>query len=185
MTILPSFPLAPSTSRESSVVINWDVLENFGKLRIEDVNEPNINNASDFRETDWNGLPHWPDINWVSELVAEVRERDGRKLNDAYQNIFLETGISPLNCQIGAWNLQDKSSLCSYCIIESHEIDSDDNNDICGTCEDVNELLCCHGCPSTYYQSGMDVEVLPQGVGSTQIACADSVEDLNMNQLAR
>ncbi|KAF9624275.1 hypothetical protein IFM89_009183 [Coptis chinensis] len=92
--------------------------------------------------------------------VSEFEAHAGSKLNDPYRNIFLETGINLLNCQIGAWNRQDESARCSYRIIESHENDSDENDDTCGTCGDGGELICCDGCPSTYHQSCMDIEFI-------------------------
>ncbi|KAF5197269.1 Acyl-CoA N-acyltransferase with RING/FYVE/PHD-type zinc finger protein, partial [Thalictrum thalictroides] len=94
--------------------------------------------------------------------VSEFEIHAGSGLNDPYRNIFIERGINLFECLVLAWEKQEKSALCSYHVIED-DSETDQNDDTCGTCGDGGVLICCDGCPSTYHQSCMGIEVLPAG----------------------
>ncbi|KAF8762543.1 hypothetical protein HU200_009317 [Digitaria exilis] len=81
-------------------------------------------------------------------------------------NKLLEMGIvarvkSYSLCQLQAWSIEQK--VRKERAKGTMSLQGDQNDDICGSCGDVGELICCDNCPASYHQACLPCQDIPDG----------------------
>ena len=72
-------------------------------------------------------------------------------------NLFLGTGKSYSLCQLQAWSIEQK--VRKERARDTMLLQGDQNDDICGSCGDAGELICCDNCPASYHQACLPCQV--------------------------
>ncbi|KAF8714753.1 hypothetical protein HU200_027278 [Digitaria exilis] len=76
-------------------------------------------------------------------------------------NLFLGKGKSYSLCQLQAWSIEQK--VRKERAKGTMSLQGDQNDDICGSCGDVGELICCDNCPASYHQACLPCQDIPDG----------------------
>eukprot|EP00268_Persea_americana_P044874 TRINITY_DN4541_c0_g1_i2.p1 TRINITY_DN4541_c0_g1~~TRINITY_DN4541_c0_g1_i2.p1 ORF type:complete len:2240 (+),score=513.42 TRINITY_DN4541_c0_g1_i2:581-6721(+) len=92
--------------------------------------------------------------------VSEFKIHAGFKQYKPCLHLFLESGQPFTLCQLQAWSSEYKARKSSTRKIVD---EVDQNDDTCGICGDGGELICCDNCPSTFHQSCLFAQELPEG----------------------
>lgn len=93
--------------------------------------------------------------------VSEFKAHAGFRQQKSPLNLYLQSGKSFTLCQLQAWSAEYKSRKKRLKVMNVEEVDQ--NDDTCGICGDGGELICCDNCPSTYHQSCLSAQELPEG----------------------
>ena len=90
---------------------------------------------------------------WRQEKFDSVE-----KISDPLRNICLGRGrgLCLLQCMAESWDKQTEFSSKLYNLVREGKEKSDD---LCRVCGEKGNLLCCDGCPSTFHQSCLGIQV--------------------------
>lgn len=121
----------------------------------------------------------------LCKCCNEVFSVSGFKIHAGFEqsrpclNLFMGSGRPYTLCQLQAWSAEYKARRSSARSTPAYDFDK--NDDSCGLCGDGGELLCCDNCPSTFHQSCLSAEDLPEGSwycsNCTCRICGDLVDD--------
>lgn len=111
--------------------------------------------------------------------LSKFKMHAGLKSNCPSLNLFLECGKPFTLCQVEAWSAEYKSRKSAIRTV--HDDAMDRNDDSCGMCGDVGELICCDNCPSTFHHACLNLQELPEGswycLRCTCRICGDLVDE--------
>ncbi|KAL8129792.1 hypothetical protein V2J09_018947 [Rumex salicifolius] len=111
--------------------------------------------------------------------LSRFNTHAGLEINRLYSNLFMDSGQPFTLRLLEAWSTEYKARKAGLRALQSDEFDQ--NDDSCGLCGDGGELLCCDKCPSTFHQSCLSTEELPEGswycASCTCWICGNLVDD--------
>ncbi|CAM8951960.1 unnamed protein product [Rhodiola kirilowii] len=85
----------------------------------------------------------------------------GASQNHPFTDLCLENGKSYIACLLEAWSAEYETRRTSMNPSQVEDLDA--NDDTCGICGDGGDLICCDGCPSTFHQTCLATQDLPDG----------------------
>ncbi|KAL1075131.1 hypothetical protein V6Z11_D11G338100 [Gossypium hirsutum] len=144
----------------SRTVLSWLILA--GVISLNDViqyRDPEDDSIVKDGIVSWDGIV----CNCCNRVlsVSEFKTHAGFKFNRPCMNLFMESGKPFTLCQLQAWSAEYKTRKNGIQKVEAD--DNDQNDDSCGLCGDVGELICCDNCPSTFHLSCLFMKELPEG----------------------
>ncbi|WVZ08906.1 hypothetical protein V8G54_022252 [Vigna mungo] len=103
---------------------------------------------------------------WKQEHLNSVGKR-----SDPLRNICLGRGrgLCLLQCMAEAWSKQTDFSSKFYNLVVRE--DNEKSDDICRVCGERGNLLCCDGCPSTFHQTCLGIQTIPEGEWRCMSCC--------------
>lgn len=109
--------------------------------------------------------------------LSDFKAHAGLKQQRSSLNLFVQSGKPYTLCQLQAWSVEFKKRKNNLQLLGSDEKDA--NDDTCGLCGDGGDLICCDNCPSTYHQTCLSAQELPEGnwycPNCICVACKDLV----------
>jgi Tify domain binding domain len=95
--------------------------------------------------------------------VQEFESHAGSNAKRPWQNVFLASGKTLVNCLQETWESARCSEKLEAASGEEKSLgmyeEGDESDDTCGICADGGRLICCDGCPSTFHQECLNLEV--------------------------
>ncbi|KAF3337284.1 Increased DNA methylation 1 [Carex littledalei] len=99
--------------------------------------------------------------------IQEFESHAGSNAKKPWDNVFLASGKTLVNCLEEAWNSARWSENLEGILGKEKNLgmyeEGDESDDTCGICADGGRLICCDGCPSTFHQECLNLEELPEG----------------------
>lgn len=93
--------------------------------------------------------------------VSEFKAHAGFKQQRPPLSLFMQSDKPYTLCQLQAWSTEYKLRKSRMQVMGAEG--EDKNDDTCALCGDGGDLVCCDNCPSTYHQSCLSAQELPEG----------------------